>query len=90
MRKIWVLLLTALAFGLGLFASKAYMGLTGSIKSIRIACELLNTAESWGILTRPQRADVVDHLLERLPEIPPDMLTFIEELKTGCPNLPRL
>lgn len=94
MKKTWVVLLSALAFGAGAFGTMAYIGAEGSTTSFRIACELLNTAEVSNILTTRQRADIVDKVLRQLQ--PPSgerdvrIDQFGERMKSGCPNLPRL
>ena len=80
MRKIWVFLLAIVAFGIGAFGAAAYSGAVGSFASVRIACELLNTAEANGILVPQQRADVIDRTIRELQ--------FIEPFKTGCPAVP--
>jgi hypothetical protein len=94
MRKLWVFLLAIPALALGAFLALAYQGAVGSLASIRIACELLNTAERAGLMTRAQRADVVERTLMEMrktaPDTDPKALGIMEQLKTGCPTLSSL
>lgn len=92
MRKIWVFLLVAIALAVGAFGGLAYSGVKGSFASFRIACELLNTAEGTGMLDKGQRADVVDRVVREMRKSAPSRelegIGLVEQLKTGCPNLP--
>jgi hypothetical protein len=92
MRKIWVVMLSVVAFTLGAFATMAYSGASGSIGSFRIACELLDKAESLHLLTREQRADVVDRVHENLqrslPKRDADLESRFGKFKNGCPIPP--
>ena len=91
MRKIWVFLLAIVAFGIGAFGAAAYSGAVGSFASVRIACELLNTAEANGILVPQQRADVIDRTIRELRKgsrVDTELTQFIEQFKTGCPAVP--
>jgi hypothetical protein len=94
MRKLWVFLLAAVAFGAGVFAGLAYVGATGSLAGFRVACELLNTAEGAGLLEKAQRADVVERVVREMQRATSDTprhlkgIELFEQFKTGCPNLP--
>lgn len=94
MRKLWVFLLAVPAFLVGAFATIAYQGAVGSLESFRIACELLNTAESAGLLARAQRVDVVESTAKQLRKAAPatdeNAMRILEQFKTGCPALPAL
>jgi hypothetical protein len=91
MRKVWVFLLATVAFAIGAFVAVAYSGAKGSLASLRIACELLNTAEGTGMLDRAQRADVVDRAIREMHKSsaqPDTQITdFVGQFKTGCPNV---
>jgi hypothetical protein len=92
MRKFWVFLFAAIAFASGAIATLAYSGVTGSFASFRIACELLDTAETAGMLEKAQRAKVVDGVVTEMQKSAsgpdPQGVELIRQLKTGCPNLP--
>ena len=94
MRKIWVFLLAAIALVLGGFGTFVYGGISGSFAGIRIACEVLDTAEGSGILDKTQRADVVERFVQQMrkSKSSPDAqslktLELFEQMKTGCPKL---
>ena len=95
MRKLWVFLLAVPLFGLGAFLGVAYQGAVLSIANFRIACELLNASEHTGVMTKAQRADVVERAIDtmRKGESSQDRNTdfrMFEEFETGCPVLPTL
>lgn len=93
MRKIWVVMLSVVAFTLGAFVAMAYSGVGLSTSGIRIGCELLDQAETMQLLTKQQRADVVDRVHKNLQQSSPKKDTDLEKLfgqfKTGCPVPPR-
>jgi hypothetical protein len=66
MRNFWVFLFAAIAFAAGAITTLAYSGVTGSFASFRIACELLDTAETAGMLEKAQRAKVVDGVVTEM------------------------
>jgi len=91
MRKIWVFLLAIVAFGIGALGATAYSGAVGSFASVRIACELLNTAEANGMLAPQQRADVIDRTIRELHKgarVDTEVTQFVGQFKTGCPAVP--
>jgi hypothetical protein len=94
MRKLWVFLLAMPALALGGFVAIAYQGAVGSLASLRIACELLNTAERAGFLTRAQRADVVERSIREMRKASSTgdekLVEMMEQFKAGCPALPTL
>ena len=91
MRKIWVFLLAAIALILGAGGTLVYGGISGSFGGIRIACEVLDTAESSDTFDKTQRADVVERVVRQMrksaPGTDPKAVEMIGQLKTGCPNL---
>jgi hypothetical protein len=93
MRKIWVFLLATIAAAVGAFGGLAYTGAKGSLASFRIGCELLNTAEGASVLDKGQRADVVDRVIREMQKTASSGelqgVDLVEQLKTGCPNLPK-
>jgi hypothetical protein len=94
MRKLWVFLLAVPVFALGAFLAVAYQGATGSLAGFRIACEVLNAGESTGLMTKAQRADVVERAIKRLrpatSKLDDPATRMLEQFKTGCPELPNL
>jgi hypothetical protein len=91
MRKIWVFLLAAVALVVGGFGAMLYGGIAGSFGGIRIACELLETAERAAILDKAQRADVVERVLQTMRKgagTDAKAVELLEQMKTGCPALP--
>jgi hypothetical protein len=89
MRKIWVVLLAAVAFVLGGFGAALYGGISASFAGIRIGCVLLETAEGSSILDRTQRADVVERMVRAMRQTPgtdAKGVQFLEQMKTGCPT----
>ena len=66
MRKIWVFLLAVLAFAVGAFWTMSRIGQSDSRTAMRIACELLNTAETSKTLTKEQRGEVVERVQRKL------------------------
>ena len=90
MRKVWVFLLAAVALVLGGFGAMVYGGIAGSFGGIRIACGLLETAESAAMLDKTQRADVVERVLQTMRKgagTDSKSVQFLEQMKTGCPTL---
>jgi len=91
MRKTWVFLLAALAFGAGVFGTWRYLAVKDGRTGFRIACELLSRAETSRLLTRQQRADVVERLQRRVfgfsSAIDADIERLMGQLKGGCPVL---
>jgi hypothetical protein len=92
MRTFFIILLAVFAFALGGFGAIAYSGAKGSMASLRIACELLNTAEVAGVLSRQQRSDVVDRTILELNKssarVDAQVTEFIGQFKAGCPTMP--
>lgn len=90
MRKIWVLLLAAVALVVGGFGATVYGSIAGGLGGIRIACELLETAEKAAMLDKAQRADVVERVLQTMRQsagTDAKGVQFLEQMKTGCPTL---
>jgi hypothetical protein len=93
MRKLWIMIFSVLAFGLGAFVAIAYKGATSSLAGIHVLCDLLNTAESAGLLSKEQRADVVARTArqferEAADDFDQDAVRFLDEFETGCPKMP--
>jgi hypothetical protein len=92
MRKRWVFLLAALAFAVGASWSLVRIGRAGSNTTMRIACELLETADTSSILTREQRNDVVERVQRKLQSYSGDgdkkAAEWIgQQFRAGCPIL---
>jgi hypothetical protein len=92
MRKIWVVILSVVAFTVGAFATMAYSAANSGIASFRIGCALLDKAETMHLLTREQRSDVVDRVHENLQRSlrkrDADLESRFGKFKTGCPVPP--
>lgn len=72
--------LALLAFFTGMFATTSYM--VDPETSLRIACHLLNSAETDGLLTSSQRTDVVEKYAAR--STPQGKAELYRKLKAGC------
>ena len=73
-----------------MYASFSISGSGAVAASFRIVCEVLNAAESTGLLTKAQRADVVERAIDRMRNAATGQdrvadLRLFEEFKTGCP-----
>jgi hypothetical protein len=88
MRKIWVFLLAAAAFAVGAVGAMGFIGYSGSLTGMRIACELLDTAEAKNIFTRQQRTDVVERVEQTMRKYSPSDKAGAEsfgQMMKGCP-----
>lgn len=92
MSKIWVFVLSAISFCAGAFCALAYQGAKLSMEGMRAGCELLETAEATKLMTKQQRADVVDHTFARIngSSPPNDMSRVTGPMKYNCPALRKL
>jgi hypothetical protein len=93
MRMIWVCVLSLIALTIGTFGGLAWRGATSSIAGVRVACEVIATAERTNILTKAQINDTVDRLAKQIEKESPqgrDTASFATELKTGCPTFVNL
>lgn len=89
MRMIWVVVLSLIALVLGALGGIAWRGTTSSLAGLRVACELIATAERSGVLTKSQINDTVDRLIKRIEKDAPlerETSIFGTELKSGCPS----
>jgi hypothetical protein len=92
MRKRWVFLLAVLALAVGASWSLERIGRSGSNTTMRIACELLETADTSRILTKEQRNDVVERVQRKLESYSGDgdkkAAEWIgQQFGAGCPIL---
>jgi hypothetical protein len=90
---IWVVILSFIALVIGAVGGIAWRGATSSLAGLRVACELVATAERSGILTKAQIGDAVDRLAKRIEKDAPrekDTSIFSSELKSGCPTFANL
>jgi len=90
MRRIWVLLLAVVAYAMGAFGTMAYLGGNYSVTGMRIGCELLDRAEALGLLTKQQRANVVERVQKDIQRTSKtgdaETVSFIGKFKNGCPT----
>jgi hypothetical protein len=89
MRKIWVIILSVVAFALGAFGTLAYTGANDTVAGMQIACELLDKAEASQVLTKQQRVDVIERVQHNIqqssPGKDPNSGSFLSKFKSGCP-----
>lgn len=60
----FVLLFTGLGAAGGYFGAAVYVGARGSLEGMSLACHALQTAESRQVITRQQRAAIIDTLMQ--------------------------
>ena len=60
-----VVLLAGLGTAGGYFATAAYIGARGSLAGMKHACETLQFAEAQQVITRRQRASIIDEMMRK-------------------------
>jgi hypothetical protein len=86
---VLVVLLAGLGAAGGYFGTAAYLGARGSFDGMKHACETLQIAEAKKVITRQQRASIVDEMMREAAkasdkEGTADAKVIVDYLKGDC------